>query len=387
MIKAGNWQLVSSIVTRVFYDVHSSLVLSRLMALQDMFEGRMFYQTYEQLSFTLHIKPYTVSKSVKDIISKGLIKTKRIGNPSKVYYYFNAECYELIDLEMKKAHEAILLDKKKNTASNKYNLLSIEDSQSLAIEKTYTLAIEENDLLAINKTNVLATKETNEHIVDINKVDNKESKSKEVNNTLLPVFFKNDHASEIDSLKIQIEELKSLIEQKNKVEAEVAKCNNIANNELAVLSASIGTSYVSTQESKDKPVKARKNANSANITIEQDANFASFEVFAEKWDKVLAAKYPKLDASLVYEWFVPAVQAKYNGTYKDHFAALRTWLGRSSDAELSKLSKFNPTEQYNNEGLINGIIERTKGQPTTMDKIDAKAKEVWEKYMNDQNNK
>ncbi len=207
------------------------------------------------------------------------------------------------------------------------------------------------------------------------------------NNIESAVFSKNCHASEIDSLKIQIEELKSLIEQKNKVEAEGAKCNNIANNELAVLSASIGTSYVSTQESKDKPVKARKNANSANITIEQDANFASFEVFAEKWDKVLAAKYPKLDASLVYEWFVPAVQARYNGTYKDHFAALRTWLGRSSDAELSKLSKFKPTEQYNNEGLINGIIERTKGQPTTMDKIDAKAKEVWEKYMNDQNNK
>jgi len=33
------------------------------------------------------------------------------------------------------------------------------------------------------------------------------------------------------------------------------------------------------------------------------------------------------------------------------------------------------------------MIERTKGQPTTMEKIDAKAKEVWEKYMNDQNNK
>ena len=127
--------------------------------------------------------------------------------------------------------------------------------------------------------------------------------------------------------------------------------------------------------------------NNGNITIEQDANFSSFEVFAEKWDKVMAAKYPKLDASLVYEWFVPAVQAKYNGTYKDHFAALRTWLGRSSDAELAKLSKYKPTEQYNNEGLINEMIERTKGQPTTMEKIDAKAKEVWEKYMNDQNNK
>ena len=207
------------------------------------------------------------------------------------------------------------------------------------------------------------------------------------NNIESAVFSKNDHASEIDSLKIQIEELKSLIEQKNKVEAEGAKCNNVANNELAALSASVGTSYVSTQESKDKPVKARKNANSANITIEQDANFANFEVFAEKWDKVLAVKYPKLDASLVYEWFVPAVQARYNGTYKDHFAALRTWLRRSSDAELAKLSKFKPTDQYNNEGLINGIIERTKGQPTTMDKIDAKAKEVWEKYMNDQNEK
>ncbi len=339
MIKAGNWQLVSSIVTRVFYDVHSSLVLSRLMALQDMFEGRMFYQTYDQLSFTLQIKPYTVSKSVKDIISKGLIKTKRIGNPSKVYYYFNAECYELIDLEMKKAHEAILLDKKKNTASNKYNLLSIEDSQSLAIEKTYTLAIEENDLLAINKTNVLATKETNEHIVDINKVDNKESKSKEVNNTLLPVFSKNEPAqSEIDLLNAKISRLEALIERQSNTEAEGAKCNNIANNELAVLSASIGTSYVSTQESKDKPVRVRKNANSAKISIEEDANFANIDTFARKWDKELAIKYNFLDAAKVYDWFMSAVQAKYNGTYKDYFAALRTWLGRSTEAELARLS-------------------------------------------------
>ena len=208
------------------------------------------------------------------------------------------------------------------------------------------------------------------------------------NNIESAVFSKNEPAqSEIDLLNAKIARLESLIEQKNKVEAEGAKCNNIANNELAVLSASIGTSYTKAQESKDKPVKAAKKRNNGNITIEEDANFASFEVFSEKWDKVLAAKYPKLDASLVYEWFVPAVQAKYNGTYKDHFAALRTWLGRSSDSELAKLSKFKPTEQYNNEGLINGIIERTKGQPTTMDKIEASVNAGWEEFMKSKNKK
>ena len=334
MIKAGNWQLVSSIVTRVFYDVHSSLVLSRLMALQDMFEGRMFYQTYEQLSFTLQIKPYTISKSVKDIISKGLIKTKRIGNPSKVYYYFNAECYELIDLEMKKAHEAILLDKKKNTASNKNNLLAIEDSQSLAIEKTYTLAIEENDLLAINKTNVLATKETNAHIVDINKVDNKESKSKEVNNTLLPVFSKNDHASEIDSLKIQIEELKSLIEQKNKVEAEGAKCNNIANNELAVLSASIGTSYVSTQESKDKPVKARKNANNGTL-LKDCETLTNKELFIQEFNSENGGYFQRFkdtfDAGMIWDIEITNMlnYAGFNNVKRANWLqAAANWIGK-----------------------------------------------------------
>lgn len=85
------------------------------------------------------------------------------------------------------------------------------------------------------------------------------------NNIDLPVFFKNDHASEIDLLNAKIERLEALIERQSNKEAEGAKCNNVANNELAVLSASIGTSYTKAQESKDKPVKARKNANSGTL--------------------------------------------------------------------------------------------------------------------------
>lgn len=357
MLGSSSWTAINNNLTRAFGDITISAVYSRLLSLQEYFgENKDFFQTYEQISTYFGINEYQASKAVLFLVKNGFISCRKKGLPSRPYYLFTESNFDLVQQLL----ESIDNEGKNLDATN---------------AKMTTVVSLNPESLQVKYDNPIISK-------------SKESKSKEVNNTLLPVFSKNEPAqSEIDLLNAKIARLEALIERQSNTEADGAKCNNVANNELAVLSSSIGTSYVSTQESKDKPVKARKNANSATITIEQDANFASFEVFAEKWDKVLAAKYPKLDASLVYEWFVPAVQARYNGTYKDHFAALRTWLGRSSDAELSKLSKFKPTEQYNNEGLINGIIERTKGQPTTMDKIDAKAKEVWEKYMNDQNNK
>lgn len=355
MLGSSNWTAINNNLTRAFGDITISAVYSRLLSLQEYFgENKDFFQTYEQIATYFGINEYQASKAVLFLVKNGFISCRKKGLPSRPYYLFTESNFDLVQ-----------------------QLLESIDNECKTLDATNAKM---TTVVSLNPESLQA------------KYDNpiisksKESKSKEVNNIDLPVFSKNDHASEIDSLRNEIDELKSLIkQQKNKVEAEGAKCNNVASNELAVLSASIGTSYVSTQESKDKPLKATKTRKNGNIMIEQDANFASFEVFAEKWDKVLAVKYPKLDATLVYEWFVPAVQAKYNGTYKDHFAALRTWLGRSSDAELAKLSKFKPAEQYNNEGLINEMLKRTKGQPSTMDKLHAKAIEIFEKYNNENN--
>ena len=155
------------------------------------------------------------------------------------------------------------------------------------------------------------------------------------NNIESAVFSKNEPAqSEIDLLNAKIARLESLIEQKNKVEAEGAKCNNIANNELAVLSASIGTSYVSTQESKDKPVKARKNANNGTL-LKDCETLTNKELFIQEFNSENGGYFQRFkdtfDAGMIWDIEITNMlnYAGFNNVKRANWLqAAANWIGK-----------------------------------------------------------
>lgn len=134
----------------------------------------------------------------------------------------------------------------------------------------------------------------------------KEENTNNTNNLIeSAVFSKNEPAqSEIDLLNAKIARLETLIERQSNTEAEGAKCNNIANNEISLLSASIRTSYTKAQESKDKPVKARKNANNGTL-LKDCETLTSKELFIQEFNSENGGYFQRFkdtfDAGMIWD--------------------------------------------------------------------------------------
>jgi len=274
MLGSSNCTAINNNLTRAFGDITISAVYSRLLSLQEYFgENKDFFQTYEQISTYFGINEYQASKAVLFLVKNGFISCRKKGLPSRPYYLFTESNFDLVQQLL----ESIDNEGKNLDATN---------------AKMTTVVSLNPESLQAKYDNPIISK-------------SKESKSKEVNNTILPVFSKNEPAqSEIDLLNAKIARLEALIERQTNTEADGAKCNNIANSELAVLSASIGTSYVSTRESKDKPVKARKNANNGTL-LKDCETLTSKELFIQEFNSENGGYFQRFkdtfDAGMIWD--------------------------------------------------------------------------------------
>lgn len=95
-LSPGSFFMVNKVLAQYFKSNDAAVVISHLVFLDGLFEGREFYQQQERLAKDCNVAIHTLRVIIKKLTQEGIITVVKKGLPAKNYYKLNLKVLEKI---------------------------------------------------------------------------------------------------------------------------------------------------------------------------------------------------------------------------------------------------------------------------------------------------